>query len=710
MVYDELKKEVERISKLSLLEQEQYYLSVIEENADKLDVFVAASFYLAKVYYFHGDFSKVKQILLPIVIEYQKYPHVYEVLSIFNLIGVVHYYDGLYVLSRYYNEKALEIAIQYDEKLRYTFEYNNISITYISENNYEEALKYILKAKEYLPYSDSYLGAYVYLNLGVTYMNLHRLEEAYDAYLIGINEYHGRDTIEYDYDSFAMQLFLEMGDYEQYSKWRAETISKLEEMDAPEYIDSCFFLFDCSFIENDTASCKEMLSYMDRYMEFHKKEMRVGLLIEKKRYEFGKKIQDKDIMFQALEKKNAYYEKLYEESQIQSGEDMDRYFDMSKKLQKSYFNELKANHAKTEFLSNMSHDIRTPINGILGMLQIIRSNPNDEQRVQDAYNKIWASSEHLLSLVNDILDMSKLESDSFDIENKPFDVDEVLDQVKLICLSQIGKNQISLVQKRNIQHKQLIGSSIYLEKILLNLFSNAVKYNKAHGSIYTCVNEIEEDDEHITLEFITQDTGIGMTKEFIENKLFKTFASESTRQDSTGLGMAIVHELVSKLHGSIEVESEVDVGTKFRVLLPFQINHNEIQTNDKLQEQEDLSNLNILVVEDNTLNMEIVHFMLENYKANVFEAKNGLEAVNKMKEDNHSIDIVLMDLTMPVMDGFAATTEIRKFDQQTPILAMSANAYAQDVQKCLDVGMNGHISKPLYMEDLLIKIIEVINH
>ncbi len=704
MLYDDFKKEVKRVSELSLSEQEEYYLSVLKEHSEQLDVFVAASYNLGKVYYFKGDFSNAKQVLLPIVIEYSKYPHVYEVLSCFNLLGVIYYYDGLYILSRYYNEKVLEIAKEYDEKLRYTYEYNNISICYMAESKYEESLQAILKAKEYLPFCEEYLGAYVYLNLGVAYMNLHRLDEAYEAYLKGINDCKGRETIEYDYDSFAMQLYLEMGNHEKYLKYRNKILSNLHKMAAPEYIDSCFYLFDCSLIENDYPVCLEMLEYMDRYLEKHQKELRIGLLIETKRYMFGKKIQDKDVMFEALEKKNAYYEKLCADSQIQSGEDMDRYFDMNKKLQKSYINELKANHAKTEFLSNMSHDIRTPINGVLGMLQIIRSNPNDENRVQDAYNKIWASSEHLLSLVNDILDMSKLESDSFEIDNKSFNLDEVLEQVKLICLSQLEKNQITIKQERNIIHKQVIGSSIYLEKILLNLFSNAVKYNKYQGSIYTCVNEIKQDGKTSMFEFIIQDTGVGMTQKFIDTKLFTTFAKGSSRQDSTGLGMAIVYELVKKMDGTIEVESEVDVGTTFKVLLPFEIDVNETKLIHVQNETKDLSDFNILVVEDNDLNMEIVRFMLEHYHANVFEAKNGLEALNKIKDNKIHFDFILMDLTMPVMDGFQTTAEIRKFDQQIPILAMSANAYTQDVKKCLEVGMNGHISKPLYMEDLLLKI------
>ncbi len=708
MVYDDLKKEVERVSQLSLLEQEQFYLSVLEENKEQLDIFVVASFNLAKVHYYKGDFSQVKKILLPIVIEYQKYPHVYEVLSCFNLIGIVYYYDGLYVLSRYYDEKALKIAKGYDEKLRYTYEYNNISIDYMSENQYEDALKSILQAKEYLPYCDAFLGAYVYLNLSVIYLKLNRLEDAYESYQKGVHEYQGGDVIPYDYHFFAMELYLKMGNQTKYQAYRNLVLSQLNEMDAPQYIDSCFSLFECSLIENDDVSCQNILDYMDDYMEEHQKEMRIGLMIESKRYAFGKKIKDQDLVLQALEKKNEYYEKVFAESQKQTSEDIDRYFDLSNQLQQSYINERKANRAKTEFLANMSHDIRTPINGILGMLQIIQSNPNDAKRVQDAYNKIWASSEHLLSLVNDILDMSKLEADAEKVEEKTFDLEEVLDQVKLICSSQIQKDQLHVKQERNIIHKQLIGSSIYLEKILLNLFSNAVKYNKCHGSIYTCVNEMDVKDHIVTYEFIIQDTGVGMSEGFIKKKLFTTFAKENTRKDSTGLGMSIVHELVIKMHGTIEVESEVDVGTTFRVVLPFQVNQTKRETISKQQEIQDLTNYNILVVEDNDLNMEIVHFMLEKYHANVFEAKNGLEAVNLVKQGTQPFDLILMDLTMPVLDGYHATKQIREFNNQIPILAMSANAFEQDVKKCLEVGMNGHISKPLYMEDLLVKVNELL--
>ncbi len=710
MQYSEFINKVKDMDSLSLVEQEKFYQSILNENQFGSNIYVAATFYLGMVYYRDGKFSKAKKITMPIVVEYQNIPFTREIISCFNLMGVMYYYDGAHVLSRYYTQKALDIALEHGEKFRYAYEYNNISIDYMKENKYEEALDKLLLAKEYLPYCDEYMAAYVYLNLSVTYKELNRLEEAYEAFSTGLNEHNGRGVILEDYLSCGMELFYKMDRKEEYIQYRDELISLLDTMYAAEYIDSCCSLFDCFLKSNDYDSCQEMLRRMDDYMLKHVREIRVGLLVETKRYEFGKQTNQTEIMLQALEQKNAYYQQIYEESQIQRSEDMDRYFDMSKKLQNAYENEMKANRVKTEFLSNMSHDIRTPINGILGMLQIIDACPNDKERMDDAHSKIWASSEHLLSLVNDILDMSKLEMNSVVLESKPFDMDELLDQVKLICLSQTEENHLTVKQERHLKHNKCIGSPVHLQKILLNLFSNAVKYNKPNGSIYTCLKEIKEIDDYVYYEFIIKDTGIGMSDEFIKTQLFKPFSqAKINSKNSSGLGMAIVYELINKMEGSIEVESEIDKGTMYRVVLPFKINKSCVEKSIKHKEKLSLDNLSILVVEDNELNMEIVEFMLQNAHANVIKAKNGLEALNLVKDANEHFDLILMDLTMPVMDGYVATKKIREFNKKIPILAMSANAYQQDVSKCMEIGMNGHISKPLYMDDLVEKIITILD-
>lgn len=256
--------------------------------------------------------------------------------------------------------------------------------------------------------------------------------------------------------------------------------------------------------------------------------------------------------------------------------------------------------------------------------------------------------------------------------------------------------------KTQIEHDHLMGSPTHIEKVLLNLLSNAIKYNKSNGKVYLSVKEKAD-----CFEFVVEDTGIGMSEEFIQDKLFKPFVQKNTRIDGAGLGMSIVHELVKKMNGTIKVESKIDEGTQFIVQLPLEIDLNPVENKSLKNETMSIENLSILVVEDNDINMEVIEFMLQSEGAIVYKAKNGKEAVEQF-DQIQDLDLVLMDLMMPVMDGYEATLQIRKKDKKIPILAMSANAYMQDIQKCYKVGMNGHISKPLYLEDLKDRIVQIV--
>ena len=248
----------------------------------------------------------------------------------------------------------------------------------------------------------------------------------------------------------------------------------------------------------------------------------------------------------------------------------------------------------------------------------------------------------------------------------------------------------------------MIGSPTHIEKVLLNLLSNAIKYNKPAGKV--CLSVEEKAD---CFEFVVEDTGIGMNEEFIQDKLFKPFVQENTRMDGAGLGMSIVYELVKKMNGTIKVESKIDEGTKFIVQLPLEIDLNPVEDKSLKTETVSIENLSILVVEDNDINMEVIEFMLQSEGAMVHKARNGLEAIRQF-DQIQDLDLILMDLMMPVMDGYEATLQIRKKDKKIPILAMSANAYMHDIQKCYKAGMNGHIGKPLYLEDLKDRIIQII--
>lgn len=370
-----------------------------------------------------------------------------------------------------------------------------------------------------------------------------------------------------------------------------------------------------------------------------------------------------------------------------------------------------ANNVKTEFLSHMSHDIRTPINGIMGMLQIIEQKRDDQAKVDDCLQKIRSASGHLLSLINDILDLSRLESGSLDSEEKQFDINDELQAIDDICSVQAQEKGLKYKEHRGeLAHTVLVGSTLYLRRILLNLFSNAVKYNKPQGRITTSVREVRQEQNTVYLEFKISDTGIGMSEEFIKERLFAPFMQEHddvrSQYNGTGLGMAIVKKLTEAMGGTIAVESALDLGTTFTVVLPFKLGGAGPQPAQAWYKPGDIRGMRILVAEDNTLNLEIIQFMLENAKAVVTVAHDGQEAVDIFAQSaENSFDVILMDMMMPRLGGCEATQAIRALGrsdaQSVPIIAVTANAFSEDIQKALAAGMDGHLAKPVEYEKLL---------
>jgi len=364
------------------------------------------------------------------------------------------------------------------------------------------------------------------------------------------------------------------------------------------------------------------------------------------------------------------------------------------KLQLAYQKVDLESKAKTDFMNRMSHDIRTPINGILGMMQIIRKNWGDMDKLDDSLNKMEVLTKHLNELVEDILNMSKLESDHMEIVNEPFDLNDMVEELNSLIDAEISLQNITYHNHmENVVHTHLIGDALQLRRILVNLLTNAIKYNKSNGTIDMYVREISSDDSKVTFEFEIKDTGIGMSEDYIENHLFTPFSQAKqdarTRYEGTGLGMSIVKGLVDKLGGNIEVKSEVGVGTQIKVVLTYQLDtsKNEKQDSSKL----DLKDKRILLVEDNEINMEVAEFYLNAVHANVDKAWNGLEAVEKVKEQPNQYSLILMDIMMPKMNGDEAAKCIRKINPSIPIVAMSAQSeYSID-----QTIMNDSISKPI---------------
>ena len=371
-----------------------------------------------------------------------------------------------------------------------------------------------------------------------------------------------------------------------------------------------------------------------------------------------------------------------------------------------------ANEAKTTFLLNMSHDIRTPMNGIIGMLDIADRFPNDLARQNECRKKVKTASNILLELVNDVLDRSKLESGEVVLEHIPFDLKDVIKDIRESLSKQEEDAGVQIIESSfNVEHTKLIGSPLHLKRIYMNIISNAIKYNKENGKIYLFLEETKFDGHDATIEFTCKDTGIGMSKEFMEH-IFEPFAQENqtarTSYNGTGLGMSIVKSIIDKMDGAIEVDSQKDKGSTFVVSIPIEINRSHVIEKHEDEKNYSIDGLNILIVEDNELNMEIAEFLLNEHGANVTKAYNGKEAIDIIQKENN-IDVILMDVRMPVMDGYQATKEIRQYEVKTkkgrtPIIAMTANAFVEDKLKAKEIGMDGYISKPLD-EKLVIKTI-----
>ena len=374
-----------------------------------------------------------------------------------------------------------------------------------------------------------------------------------------------------------------------------------------------------------------------------------------------------------------------------------------------------ANEAKTEFLQRMSHDIRTPINGICGFVNMADHYADDIKKQTEYRTKVKEASNLLLELVNDVLDMSKLESGEIVLEEIPFNLSSIYREVFVVIEQMAAEQNIHIEwEKKEITHRDFIGSPGYVKRVMMNILSNAVKYNRENGHIYiSCMEIPSKQPEMTTMEFVCRDTGIGMSEEF-QKCVFEPFAQEHTGSRTkfagTGLGMSIAKNLIEKMGGSISFESEEGVGTTFVIRVPFKINLEA----DKRVEQGDVSEksikgLHILLVEDNELNMEIAEFVLQNGGADVTKAWNGKEAVELFrKSEPGGFDAILMDIMMPVMNGYEATKMIRSLDREDaktiPIIAMTANAFTEDRQKAKEAGMNEHIVKPVDVE-LLIKVI-----
>ena len=374
-----------------------------------------------------------------------------------------------------------------------------------------------------------------------------------------------------------------------------------------------------------------------------------------------------------------------------------------------------ANEAKTEFLQRMSHDIRTPINGICGMINVADYYADNMEKQTECRAKIKEASHLLLELINEVLDMSKLESDEVVLEDIPFNLNSIFEEILGVIEHMAAEQNIRIIwEEKEVTHWNLIGSPVHVKRILMNILSNAVKYNKENGYVYISCREIPSKQTAMpTLEFVCRDTGIGMTEAF-QKRIFEPFAQEHagsrTKFAGTGLGMPITKKLVEKMGGTISFESKEGTGTTFVIRIPFQIDADMKDRNETEEKTEtSIQGLHVLLTEDNELNMEIAEFVLQNEGAVVTKAWNGQKAVDIFRKSRPGeFDAILMDIMMPVMNGYEAAKMIRSLDREDakviPIIAMTANAFTEDKMRAKEAGMDEHIAKPVDGK-LLVKVI-----
>ncbi|RHD92649.1 response regulator [Ruminococcus sp. AF37-6AT] len=380
-----------------------------------------------------------------------------------------------------------------------------------------------------------------------------------------------------------------------------------------------------------------------------------------------------------------------------------------------------ANEAKTEFLQRMSHDIRTPINGICGMIDVADHYAEDMKKQTECRAKIKEASHLLLELINEVLDMSKLESDEVILEEIPFNLNSISEEILGVIEQMAAEQNIRILwEEKEVTHWNLIGSPGHVKRVLMNILSNAVKYNKENGYVYISCWEIPSKQTAMTtLEFVCRDTGIGMTEAF-QKRIFEPFAQEHagsrTKFAGTGLGMPITKKLVEKMGGTISFESKEGTGTTFVIRIPFRIDTDrKDRTETEEKTETSIQGLHVLLTEDNELNMEIAEFVLQNEGTVVTKAWNGQEAVDIFRKSSPGeFDVILMDIMMPVMNGYEAAKMIRSLDREDakviPIIAMTANAFIEDRMRAKEAGMDEHIAKPVDRK-LLVKVInELVKH
>ena len=392
----------------------------------------------------------------------------------------------------------------------------------------------------------------------------------------------------------------------------------------------------------------------------------------------------------------------------------------TEEIRKSAEKARKANEAKTRFLFNMSHDIRTPMNAIVGFSGLLEKSIHDEKKSLDYIKKIRVSSDILLTIINQVLEMARIESGKITLSSESVNIREMVDAMNTVFESSLTKKSLEYQCSLNVVHDQILCDKTKMEEIILNVVSNSIKYTNPHGKITVSIDELDsEDEKNANYKVVVEDNGIGMSQDYLPH-IFEEFSREhtstETRVAGTGLGLPIVKSLVDRMDGTIEVESEEGKGTRFIMKLSFPVSlENQVREKEKQNIPditEKLEGKRILLAEDNELNAEIAETVLEETGIKVKHVEDGIQCIEELKKmPEKYYDVILMDVQMPNMDGYTATQRIRDLDDsraEIPIIAMTANAYDEDRRKAQEAGMDGFLAKPLDVDEMMRLLAQII--
>ena len=711
-------KEKKQIEKLPDFEQKAFYIQWLGVHTEKTTARVTALFCYASILYREGDFRKVMEVLMPVVMNYQSYPNSPELVSCCNQMGLAVNCEAEYDLARHYFQLALEAAEKQNLESVYSKLHNNIGLTYYDQNELEAADREYAQAEKWIAQSinKEWIAPMVYGNWANTMLKQKRWADAIESTNLALAYLDPKNAAEVAEDEEVISLYMiayyKLGRKEQYEECR-EKLLAIEKRQGLGIVTIRQLLEEEIGIE-DEDFLSALYRGVDRifHMSAQSNDWISILICTEIKYAHAKEKGDTKAALEALEQRVLAQTHRIDMLEKKRVETLMEYMDIANEKQKALEQAESATRAKTRFLSNMSHDIRTPMNAIFGITQLMEHDKTNLVKMEDHIQKLQVSSRYLLSLINDVLDMSKIESSEVCLNREEIYLPDLIAQLKSIMDPQTQEHhQTFVIHTDEMLYENLIGDAVRLRQVFLNLLSNAVKYTPDGGTITLDLTQKKQDKNHILLAFTVTDTGYGMTPDFVQH-IFEPFtrAEDSTTNkiQGTGLGMAITKSIVDLMSGTITLQSEPGKGSSFFVTVLLEIAqtalvHSSTEKNDSQTAGTILQGMKFLCAEDNALNAEILEAILEMEGADCTIYPDGrqiVEAFAQVKPGEY--DAILMDMQMPVMNGLEATAAIRNNKNQLgktiPIIAMTANAFSSDVQACLDAGMNAHLSKPLEIE------------